>query len=418
MPKGRGFRRKHLMSKKQPSHTLVTNVDSLQKRCNEALKSVAGHQKSVDTLLGCASRDPSTLMQTRMYLHTRPQPSPPDNLNPDTSLQDLQKLDELNASHVVFPGLDIDLQLWRDLGSALLLVDPTTQDALINFTEKWDNVPLPGASLRRLPFANPIFALPSPLLFRGNVKNGGPQMAAHDLIVVTGYTAKDSQGMRWACSSADSTAEILSCTLLGRVYKQVGGLPQACDLPVAHGAPGETRNLFTQAALNVDVDLLTDDTVEARVASHMETMTVPPGLFTPQAEQRLKEQQRSALMTIYTLLAYTVMANTEVEEVNTTATPQRTSSKKRTSQTQKTPRRNTNLVMVGAKIGANIRQRYATASASGTGSKKRPHVRRGHLHRYRVGPRDGDVAYVAYWQPPTFVGATEVPPELPTVRHV
>ena len=106
MPKGRGFRRKHLMSKKQPSHTLVTNVDSLQKRCNEALKSVAGHQKSVDTLLGCASRDPSTLMQTRMYLHTRPQPSPPDNLNPDTSLQDLQKLDELVDEHISLDGVN------------------------------------------------------------------------------------------------------------------------------------------------------------------------------------------------------------------------------------------------------------------------------------------------------------------------
>lgn len=38
------------------------------------------------------------------------------------------------------------------------------------------------------------------------------------------------------------------------------------------------------------------------------------------------------------------------------------------------------------------------------GGHKRPHTRRGHFHRFRVGPRDGEVRYVTHWLPPTLVG--------------
>lgn len=38
------------------------------------------------------------------------------------------------------------------------------------------------------------------------------------------------------------------------------------------------------------------------------------------------------------------------------------------------------------------------------GGHVRPHTRRGHFHRFRVGPRDGDIRYVTHWLPPTLVG--------------
>lgn len=50
--------------------------------------------------------------------------------------------------------------------------------------------------------------------------------------------------------------------------------------------------------------------------------------------------------------------------------------------------------------------REATKS-SPQGGHKRPHIRRGHFHRFRVGPRDGEARYVTYWIPPTLVGDIE-----------
>jgi hypothetical protein len=38
------------------------------------------------------------------------------------------------------------------------------------------------------------------------------------------------------------------------------------------------------------------------------------------------------------------------------------------------------------------------------GGHVRPHTRRGHFHRFRVGPRDGEVKYVTHWLPPTLIG--------------
>lgn len=50
---------------------------------------------------------------------------------------------------------------------------------------------------------------------------------------------------------------------------------------------------------------------------------------------------------------------------------------------------------------------YREAVKSGNhGGHKRPHIRRGHFHRFRVGPRDGEVRYVTYWLPPKLVGDT------------
>lgn len=55
--------------------------------------------------------------------------------------------------------------------------------------------------------------------------------------------------------------------------------------------------------------------------------------------------------------------------------------------------------------------KQATKSTTELGGHVRPHTRRGHFHRFRIGPRDGDVQYITHWIPPMLVGrATDIKP--------
>lgn len=60
---------------------------------------------------------------------------------------------------------------------------------------------------------------------------------------------------------------------------------------------------------------------------------------------------------------------------------------------------------VGVKIGKMIRQqKYYSSGASGHGTTKRPHVRRGHYHHYWIGSeKDGTRRLILRWVAPTFV---------------
>lgn len=65
---------------------------------------------------------------------------------------------------------------------------------------------------------------------------------------------------------------------------------------------------------------------------------------------------------------------------------------------------------VGVRIGNAIRksrQPSHPSSQGGTGSKVRPHSRRGHWHHYWTGPRDGDRKLVLKWTAPTFIHMNE-----------
>lgn len=50
--------------------------------------------------------------------------------------------------------------------------------------------------------------------------------------------------------------------------------------------------------------------------------------------------------------------------------------------------------------------RDATKSANKLGGSVRPHIRRGHYHRFWTGPRDGERKLVTHWIPPTLVKGT------------
>lgn len=66
---------------------------------------------------------------------------------------------------------------------------------------------------------------------------------------------------------------------------------------------------------------------------------------------------------------------------------------------------------VGVRIGNAIRksrQPSHSSSQGGTGAKVRPHSRRGHWHRYWVGPRDGvNRKLILKWTAPTFIHMDE-----------
>lgn len=61
---------------------------------------------------------------------------------------------------------------------------------------------------------------------------------------------------------------------------------------------------------------------------------------------------------------------------------------------------------VGVRIGAvfrHSRSRKSDTSGTGTGSAKRPHMRRGHWHHYWRGPKDGDRELILHWTAPTMI---------------
>lgn len=65
---------------------------------------------------------------------------------------------------------------------------------------------------------------------------------------------------------------------------------------------------------------------------------------------------------------------------------------------------------VGVRIGNAIRKIKSPShpsSQGGTGTKVRPHSRRGHWHHYWTGPRDGDRKLVLKWTAPTFIHIDE-----------
>lgn len=61
---------------------------------------------------------------------------------------------------------------------------------------------------------------------------------------------------------------------------------------------------------------------------------------------------------------------------------------------------------VGVRIGAAFRHakaRKSTGGSTGTGSTKRPHMRRGHWHHYWRGPMDGERELILHWTAPTMI---------------
>ena len=61
---------------------------------------------------------------------------------------------------------------------------------------------------------------------------------------------------------------------------------------------------------------------------------------------------------------------------------------------------------VGIRIGAAFRHTKkldATGSTPGTGSAKRPHMRRGHWHHYWTGPKTGSRSLILHWTAPTMI---------------
>ena len=75
---------------------------------------------------------------------------------------------------------------------------------------------------------------------------------------------------------------------------------------------------------------------------------------------------------------------------------------------------------VGVRIGAALRKARTEhddeSSATGTGTRPRPHIRRAHWHTYWTGPREGERTALVKWLPPIAVNL-EGDDELPAVIH-
>lgn len=119
------------------------------------------------------------------------------------------------------------------------------------------------------------------------------------------------------------------------------------------------------------------------------------------------ESSRTILKAIQ-LLLYLVAENADIEDEPPSTRIVRDSANKKISRIVRDKASEVQAKNVGVRIGSAIRRVKANAASfkndsSGTGSAKRPHMRRGHWHNYWTGPKDGERQLVLKWTAPTMI---------------
>lgn len=148
-----------------------------------------------------------------------------------------------------------------------------------------------------------------------------------------------------------------------------------------------------------------DDTMAEREES---AQYVPPGMIddTPYwDEYTLQKQILHDLLVAMQFILYLASENADVQDVPQAKAPR--PRKKRGQILDKASE--VKEKAVGVRIGNAIRKIKSPSHSSqgGTGTKVRPHSRRGHWHHYWTGPRDGDRKLVLKWTAPTFIHIDE-----------
>ena len=109
-----------------------------------------------------------------------------------------------------------------------------------------------------------------------------------------------------------------------------------------------------------------------------------------------------SMETIYKLIAFVIADNGEKTKVYEPSTEPQSHSKKK----KKRKQCQAHIYEMGVSWSKAYKAYREAVKSGNHGGHKRPHIRRGHFHRFRVGPRDGEVRYVTYWLPPKLVGDT------------
>jgi len=108
------------------------------------------------------------------------------------------------------------------------------------------------------------------------------------------------------------------------------------------------------------------------------------------------------------LLLYLISDNAEIEDAPPQVRVVRDSSSPKIRRLIQDKAGEVKAKNVGVRIGSTIRRTMSHGGSgenTGTGSGKRPHMRRGHWHNYWTGPMDGERRLVLKWTAPTMIHA-------------
>lgn len=275
-------------------------------------------------------------------------------------------------------------------------VDPSTANA-VEETD-WSETAIPGQALRRLPYPNPLVVLPEPVVLP-RADGLFEQYAAFGVFGVR-------PDMR-RCSSHDSQASALCLYFFGNMLDRLDGKPLEVLVP---SFTGEMRRVIAAVGFRV-VTPLTDATMEQRqeLAAHEMLQSGPSaheGFATREAAvDGIAGLTRRGL----SLLVYISAANADVRR---TRVPKERLGKRRAGNDTSAP----HVYAAGFRVGSELRAAAELSSPGPRGAGRggvQAHVRRAHLHTYRVGQGRRDT--VVHWLPPTLVGGK---PSIGTVQVV
>lgn len=309
--------------------------------------------------------------------------------------QGLAALTEVSTMTGFTPGEElIALTRWART-RVLYLVDDTVADELLA-TDPTSVIP--GEVVTRLPYPNPLVMLPREVKFRHDA--GGWEV--YSAMLVCGTRADKRR-----CSTDDEDLSGLVLFFLGYWCDDAG---EEVELMVTDTYSGTARKTRNQLGMRVTLTCDDASVAQRQQAAVAEMMSGTPwahdGFGTVEAAQDACEH---LCATGLSLLLYLVADNSDQRP----APPVRRSKRDRRANVAPAT-----VVELGYRVGAALRA-ARTADAGGPppggGRSVAAHVRRGHWHTFRVGPRR--TGRIVKWLPPTAVNWKSAPRVTQIVRR-
>jgi len=356
-------------------HTTVAHVGDLIELIDESEADVRrnrfGHNLVEIWVANALAEFPKTLKLWPTDSVRTPSPAAQQKMThiaQDTAVKELWK-----RHRIIY---DLDPSLWSELAD-------TDEDTVI-----------PAGLMRRLPHPDPFISFPAPIVVP--LDRPGESMAVTGFFVTGRRSDESGQGV---CSTHHEKANgDLGLLFAAPVVNSQTGLPERPDLMTLDV-------IWTRVSLDVRQGDTTVAQLLAAIAPRFETMQTGAGL------ESVPPLVRAAV----SALVYLCSANADVSQPERIARPP----------ARRVMGGKAEVVGVGYHVGAAIRQAEedvrraggSTVRVSGTGrASVRPHIRKAHFHRYRIGPGRREVT--VKWLAPIPVNITPGGTTVPTVVPV
>lgn len=283
-------------------------------------------------------------------------------------------------------------------------VDPDAADAIIN--TDWHNTAIPADILRAIPHPDPFVALPAPI----HIPHDSGGYEQYEGFIITGVRRKPGAPESRVRSSTTHPANSELCLHYYARLVDANKNPVTEYVTDIFGRRRKAHPIIGMRILTPLVDATMDERYDYALADVRNNPTGDEGW----ADDTITTTAIDTLVT--TGLALTVYLCSDNPDTATTGIRARP----RTHKTRRDqPNAPITVTGLGYRIGAALRdhkhRRSSQPHTSATGTRTvAAHVRRSHIHTYRVGP--GRRRTILKWLPPIGVGLTRRP-DIPQVHH-